>query len=442
MEQQRLDFMNVKPVEEAKLPPKKAEATQKAEARQKTDVPQKTETAKEASPRIYAVSEVISYIKAFLEQRFPDIWVTGEVSNFRIFQSGHTYFALKDEKALIKTAFFKGFASKIKFQIKDGIELICHGRLSAYEKGGDFNLIIDYCEPKGVGALQLAFEQLKERLFKEGLFAPDRKKPIPCLPKKIGVVTSPTGAAIRDILNVLRRRFPDIEVLLYPVRVQGDGAAGEIAGAISYMNTRTDIDVMIVGRGGGSLEDLWAFNEEIVARAIFASKIPIISAVGHEIDFTIADFVADKRAPTPSAAAELAVPRKDELIKRVGDLDKQLKRALLVSAELKMKAFLQARSHLRPPTARFPDLIMQIDSLCERQSVGMKNLLERYAARLSQFAAELSHLSPLSVLAKGYSVVYKEDKVVKNVNDVAKGDELKIRLSDGEIRAKVWSSRL
>ena len=390
-----------------------------------------------AKPHIWGVGELVSSIRAMLEKAYSDVWITGEVSNSRVSPSGHTYFSLKDSKAVIKCALFKGHAAKIKFQIKDGLELVCHGNVSLYEKGGDFNLIIDHAEPKGVGALQLAFEQLKERLFKEGLFNPARKKPLPFLPRKIGIVTSPTGAAIRDILNVLDRRFPGLPVLLYPVRVQGEGSASEIAQAITWMNTQDGIDVMIVGRGGGSLEDLWAFNEEVVARAIFGSKIPVISAVGHEIDFTISDFVADKRAPTPSAAAEIAVPRKDELIKKVKDLHMQLARALFVCVDLKSKFFAQITSHLKPPTARFPDLIMQIDSLRERLQISLRNHADKMGARISQLAAELSHLSPLAVLAKGYSVVYKRAVVIKSAKDVKKGDELGIRMWEGEIAAIV-----
>lgn len=396
----------------------------------------------DTSPKIFTVSEIISGVKRLLEANYRDIWIVGEVSNFRMSPSGHVYFSLKDEKAILKIALFKGFFAKVKFQIKDGLELICHGNLSAYEKGGDINLIVDHCEPKGLGALQLAFEQLKEKLAKEGLFAKERKKALPFLPRKIGVVTSPTGAAIRDILNILERRYPDIEVLLYPVRVQGDGAAAEIAEGIAYLNTREDIDVMIVGRGGGSLEDLWAFNEEIVARAIFASRIPVISAVGHEIDFTIADFVADKRAPTPSAAAEIVVPRKEDLVNRLKELRQQLKRALLVCIDLKAKGFAQIKSHLKPPSARFPDLIMQIDSLRERLQNGTRVLMERLEALFRQRVAELSHLSPLAVLAKGYSVVYKGERAVKSIKDIKKGDELGIKMYEGEIGVVVSSVSL
>jgi exodeoxyribonuclease VII large subunit len=390
-----------------------------------------------AAPRIFSVSDVLSRIKKLLELNFSGIWVAGEVSNFRVSPSGHAYFSLKDEKAVLKAALFKGVLSKIKFQVKDGVQLICHGNISAYEKGGDLNLIVTYCEPKGIGALQLAFEQLKEKLAKEGLFAAARKKPLPFLPRKIGIVTSPTGAAIRDILNILSRRFSDVDILLYPVRVQGDGSAAEIAQAISYMNSRDDIDVMIVGRGGGSLEDLWAFNEEIVARAIFTSKIPVISAVGHEIDFTISDFVADKRAPTPSAAAEIAVPKKEDLKKLIVDRYQRLMRGALVCLEMKVKTFSQIKSHLKPPTSRFPDLIMQIDGLRTRLQNGLKNMVDRSDSKLRQLAAELSHLSPLAVLAKGYSVVYKGDRVVNSAKLLSKNDEIKIRMCEGKIAAKV-----
>lgn len=391
----------------------------------------------EKAPHVFSVSEIVSSIRGLLESNLQDVWVTGEVSNYRASPSGHIYFVLKDEKAVIKCAFFKGHSSKIKFQVKDGIGLICHGNISLYEKGGDLNLIVDHCEPKGVGALQLAFEQLKQRLYKEGLFAPERKRPLPYLPKKIGIVTSPTGAAIRDMLNVLGRRYPDIEVLLYPVRVQGEGSAAEIAEAIRYFNTRDDIDVMIIGRGGGSLEDLWAFNEEVVARAVFASNIPVISAVGHEIDFTISDFVADKRAPTPSAAAEIVVPRKDELIKRLNDLKLQLWRGLNVSFELKRKSFEQARSHLKPPTSRFPDLFLQIDGLRERLAIAVSSRVERAGSRFSQLSAELNHLSPLAVLAKGYSVVYKDDRAVSSADVLKKDDIVGIRFAKGRAEAKV-----
>lgn len=236
-----------------------------------------------------------------LEHEYADVWILGEVSGFKEQSSGHRYFTLKDSNSVLPAAMFRGSAAHLKFKIEDGLELICHGRISLYQRGGQYQLIVDYAEPKGVGELQLAFEQLKKKLAAEGLFDKAHKRPIPFMPRKIGVVTSPTGAAVRDIIKVLRRRFPSIEVILAPARVQGKGSAEEIAASIALLNRQDDIEVMIVGRGGGSLEDLWAFNEEIVARAIYNSRIPVISAVGHEVDFTIADFVADFRAPTPSA---------------------------------------------------------------------------------------------------------------------------------------------
>ena len=263
--------------------------------------------------RIYSVAELSLEIRNLLERQFPDVWVTGEVSNLRAAGSGHLYFTLKDETAQLRAVCFRNQARYLKFKPQDGLAVIARGRLSVYEARGEYQLYVEFLEPAGLGALQLAFEQLKQKLAAEGLFDPARKKPLPMLPRVIGVVTSPTGAVIRDILRILHRRFRNINVLIYPVKVQGEGAAQEIAQGIEYFNRQAPVDVMIVARGGGSLEDLWAFNEEVVARAIAASKIPVISAVGHETDFTIADFVADLRAPTPSAAAELVVRRKQDL---------------------------------------------------------------------------------------------------------------------------------
>src|SRR4030066_820404 len=262
---------------------------------------------------ILTVSELTQEIKDILEDKFPDVWVEGEISNLRIPPSGHIYFTLKDDLRQIRAVLFKRQARTLRFVPEDGLHTICRGRFSLYEKRGDYQLILETIEPKGIGALQLAFLQLKERLEKEGLFDPAHKKAVPMIPQKIGIVTSPTGAVIQDMLHILGRRFENLHILLYPVRVQGEGVSSEIAEAIKYFNQRTEVDVIIVGRGGGSLEDLWAFNEEVVARAIYRSKIPVISAVGHETDYQIADFVADLRAPTPSAAAELVVRDKREM---------------------------------------------------------------------------------------------------------------------------------
>ncbi|MFC1501724.1 exodeoxyribonuclease VII large subunit [Elusimicrobiota bacterium] len=275
--------------------------------------------------KIYSVSELNNEIKIVLEDTYPEIWVEGEISNFKMYPSGHMYFSLKDEESQVSSVIFQGFSRYLKFELEDGLKVIAKGKVSTYVRRGNYQFIINYVEPAGKGALQLAFEQLKKKLEKEGLFDASRKKAIPYMPKRIGVVASPKGAAIRDILSVLYRRFPNLETLIYPVKVQGDCAKDEISYAIDYLNKDySHLDVLIVGRGGGSLEDLWAFNEEIVARAIANSKIPVISCVGHEIDFTIADFVSDLRAPTPSAAAELAVKNKEHLVEMVNKLSQHL----------------------------------------------------------------------------------------------------------------------
>ena len=280
---------------------------------------------------VFKVSELTRLLRTVLEETFRNIWVEGEISNFTKHTSGHMYFSLKDDQAVLSCVLFRRVNQNLKFKIENGMQVVCFGRLSIYDKRGQYQLYVDKIEPKGVGALQMAFEQLKKKLAGEGLFDDSRKRPIPYLPTRIGVVTSPTGAAIRDILNVVKRRFQNIEVILNPVRVQGDGAEEEVARAIEEFNEYNrsvepdkKVDVLIVGRGGGSLEDLWAFNMEAVARAISSSVIPIISAVGHEIDWTIADFVSDKRAPTPSAAAELVIPKKEDLVLTLDQLTDRL----------------------------------------------------------------------------------------------------------------------
>jgi exodeoxyribonuclease VII large subunit len=274
--------------------------------------------------RIYSVAELSLELRSLLERQYPDVWVTGEVSNLRAAGSGHLYFTLKDETAQLRAVCFRNQARYLKFKPQDGLAVIARGRLSLYEARGEYQLYVEFLEPAGLGALQLAFEQLKQKLAAEGLFDRARKKPLPVLPRAIGVVTSPTGAVIRDILRILRRRFPNINVQIYPAKVQGEGAAQEIVHGVEYFNRKSPVDVIIVARGGGSLEDLWAFNEEVLARAISASNVPVISAVGHETDFTIADFVADLRAPTPSAAAELVVHRKQDFVAEIDARRRQL----------------------------------------------------------------------------------------------------------------------
>ncbi|MBI4125717.1 MAG: exodeoxyribonuclease VII large subunit [Deltaproteobacteria bacterium] len=372
---------------------------------------------------MYSVSELTKDIRALLEGRFPEVWVSGEVTDFRGNRAGrHWYFSLKDESSKIRAIIFGAADRRFPFDLEDGLEVICRGKINVYPPTGQYSLIIDHVEPKGIGALQLAFEQLKKKLQAEGLFDREHKKSLPFLPKKIGVVTSPTGAAIRDILNILQRRFPSVDVLLVPALVQGEGAAQSIAEGIRLLNQREDIDVMIVGRGGGSMEDLWAFNEEVVARAIFDSRIPVISAVGHEIDFTIADFVADVRAPTPSAAAELAVPNVQDLLTRVGRLKERLK----------------------DPRLRFPDWLLRVDELQNRLAYVWEVGWERRSQHLKKLLSNLDHLSPLHVLAKGYGVVQKEGLAVplKTNQGLKIGDLLRITFHQGQTLAKVTKNNV
>lgn len=331
------------------------------------------------------------------------------------------YFALKDAESVIQCAFFKGSNQSVKFQLKDGIKILCLGRASFYSKTGQAQLYIDRAEPKGVGELQLAFEQLKERLQKEGLFDQAHKVPVPMLPSRIGIVTSPTGAVIRDILNVLRRRFSDIEILIYPVRVQGDGASAEIAGAIGDLNRFKDIDVIIIARGGGSLEDLWAFNEEAVARAIYDSRIPVISAVGHEVDYTIADFVADLRAPTPSAAAELVIANKEDLVGKLGSLLRILRKYPLESVE------------------RYSQ---EIDDLLRRMDSHIGHAVEMGTEQLNSLIGMLDALSPLAILKRGYSITLAPQRmpggaVLRDVKGLKRGDIIETRLSGGKLVSEI-----
>src|SRR5919109_2451011 len=317
---------------------------------------------------IFTVSEVNERIKIVLEDTFFDIWVEGEISNLRTPSSGHSYLTLKDEHSQIRAVLFKMQRRYLRFDPKDGMLVLARGRISLYEPRGEYQLVIDYLEPKGIGALQIAFEQLKTRLAQAGLFDPARKRPLPVLPRGIGIVTSPTGAVIRDMLQILRRRFANLHVCIYPVRVQGDGAAAEIARGVAALNGHPGIDVIVVARGGGSLEDLWAFNEETVAQAIYTSKIPVISAVGHEIDYTIADFVADVRAPTPSAAAELVIRNKSELHAELQALAQRLERAIhqrLEAFRARLEAWQQRRA-LKEPWAPLRTLEQQLDELSAR----------------------------------------------------------------------------
>jgi exodeoxyribonuclease VII large subunit len=441
---------------------------------------------------ILTVTQLNENIKSLLEASFDTLWVEGEVSNLRKPASGHMYFTLKDEKSQIRAVIFKSFPgqrafswTKVpRFDLEEGMSVICGGRLSVYHPRGEYQLIVDVVEPKGLGALQKAFEQLKARLQAEGLFDPARKKQIPFLPRRIGVITSPTGAVIRDILHITRRRFPSVDILVAPVRVQGIEAPPEIIRAIADMQAVGNIDVIIIARGGGSLEDLAPFNDEGVAKAIFRSQIPIISAVGHEIDFTIADFVADLRAPTPSVAAELAVPVRRELIasletivmrlinhqrrmlatlreqvtlsggrvkdpkRKIADLrlliDDRLER-LRLNLDYK-KAIqrpkltnLDVRLHHANPLVKIRDYRFILENVRKNMIAGRHDMAEHLRVRLETNIAVLDTLSPLAVLKRGYSIVKKlpEGFIIKEAASVAVGSSVDVRVSSGSFRAKV-----
>ena len=391
--------------------------------------------------QIYTVTELTKYIRQIIENSFPHIWVEGEISNFVLHSSGHMYFSLKDAGSVVQSAMFKRSNEKLKFRPKDGMKVICFGKISVYEPRGSYQLIVEEIEPKGIGALQLQFQQLKEKLQKEGLFDPAHKVPIPHLPTRIGIVTSPTGAAIRDILNIALRRFSNVEIIIYPVRVQGEGSKDEIASAIKDFNALNNIDVMIVGRGGGSLEDLWAFNEEVVARAIYGSVIPVISAVGHEIDYTIADFVADLRAPTPSAAAELVIPRKEDLVNSISTNTVRLRNALLNSlgAMAQRLAKLSQSYALKQPLKMVEKYEQMIDDLRKDIAIRINHLVKLHGENYNLLAQKLAVLSPLSILSRGYSVSSRlpEKKIIKDARDISVGDRIETRLGKGAFISKI-----
>ena len=390
-------------------------------------------------PEIFSVTALTQTIKRDLEGEFANIWVEGEISNLALPRSGHIYFTLKDAGAQLKAVIFKFAGRGVKFQLENGMQVLLRGSLSVYEPRGEYQLIVSAAEPRGAGALQAAFEQLKQRLHAEGLFDAAHKKPLPALPKKIGVVTSATGAAIRDILNVVNRRFANVHILIAPVRVQGVEAPGEIAEAIVMLNRLPDVDVLIVGRGGGSMEDLWAFNEEVVARAIFASRIPVISAVGHEIDFTIADFVADLRAPTPSAAAELVVQNKANLVHTVNVLTARLRQSFSHEFQRQKDAVAQLRRRLPDPKRRVNESQQRVDDLFQRLTRAWQFMFEKKAAQRNTLIAKLDTLSPLGLFAKGYAICrnMETQQPIKSIHDARVGDHLLVRLSDGELQCEV-----
>jgi len=433
---------------------------------------------------IYTVSQLTGEIKTLLEKNFENIWVEGEISNFRHPTSGHLYFTLKDESCQLRAVMFRMQNRLLKFDPEDGLQIVCYGRLTVYDPRGEYQIVVDYMEPKGLGALQLAFEQLKEKLAREGLFDSARKRPLPTLPQKIGIVTSPTGAAIRDILQIIDRRFANVHILLYPVRVQGTGAAQEIAQAIEELGRWPALEVMIVGRGGGSLEDLWAFNEEEVARAIHRSPVPVISAVGHEIDFTIADFVADLRAPTPSAAAELVVRNKVELVQNLENRVWRLNQVVRTTLESWQERLESLIHRLTDPRKRIADQRLRLDDFSFRLATSIQQGLGRrserlglkreslfllhpgkrvadFSRRLSQayhrlmisarvalrlhrqrvevIAGRLRTLSPLSVLERGYSIVRRlpSQEIIREASRLKPHDRVNVKVHRGEFTARV-----
>ncbi len=385
-----------------------------------------------------SVTQVNLYIKEIMNRDLilTDLAVKGEISNFKAHSSGHMYLSLKDKTGVMRGVMFRSAAAKLDFKPENGMKVVAHGRVSVYERDGQYQLYIDHMEPEGVGDLYVAFEKLKKKLEAEGLFDPGHKLPLPRYPKKIGVVTAPTGAAIRDILNVLSRRFSYADVVLYPVLVQGENSAQSIVEAIGYFNTSGLADVLIVGRGGGSIEDLWSFNEEIVARAIYDSRIPIVSAVGHEIDFTISDFVADLRAPTPSAAAELVVPSQIELREKFQNVYRRLYAQAergVERARARVKAC-AGRPAFRNPVAKLEDHRLYLDQLSRLFEKSYQNLLEQKKNDMRLLVSKLDGLSPLGTMARGYSILKDEDgRVVKQTGQVKRGDHLRVMVADGEI---------
>jgi exodeoxyribonuclease VII large subunit len=437
-----------------------------------------------AQRKIYTVSEITSEIKHSLDE-FGIVWIQGEISNCKHHSSGHLYFSLKDSHAQLKAACFRNNNRYLKFRPEDGMEVIARGRLSVYEPRGDYQIIVEFMEPVGLGSLQMAFEQLKEKLKKEGLFEDAHKVPLPLLPQKVGIVTSPTGAAIRDMLRILKRRNASLNVLIYPAKVQGAGSAEEIAAGIRYLNSRSDVDVIIIGRGGGSIEDLWAFNEEVVARAAYESDLPLISAVGHEVDYTISDFVADLRAPTPSAAAEMVSGARDDLLAGVHSLQGRLNQAVRRGIE-KRRLYLERLAHNRAFTVvpnkvrdlqqRFDETTLRLSQVVQQyvsdlryqdhmlstrlkkvdlhrfiqhkreilegrhQSLlsGIRAVLQGDRARFELAVGKMDSLSPLAILKRGFSLCRDEQgTVIRSSTDISRGDQVRVTLASGELGCRV-----
>ncbi|MFQ5992189.1 MAG: exodeoxyribonuclease VII large subunit [Nitrospiraceae bacterium] len=438
----------------------------------------------ELSQRILTVSQLTSLVRDRLEQQFSDVWVEGEISNLRTPSSGHLYFTLKDPHAQMRAVLFRSAAERLKFALREGLLVIVRGRLSVYEPRGEYQVVLEYLEPKGIGALQIAFEQLKEKLEREGLFDPSRKRPLPFFPRAVGLVTSPTGAAIRDMLHVLHRRCPILSVVIYPVAVQGAEAAPQIADAIRALSQSGRVDVMIVGRGGGSWEDLWCFNEEVVVRAVAGSTVPVVSAVGHQIDYTLADFAADYRAPTPSAAAEAVAPVLEDVVQALREYAQRQVRALTTRLVLSRQQIdvrtgalttlplhiqrlaqrlddaadrlgwtlnsrlsksrqravtCQQRLATSSPVARVRGASVLVPQLLKRLEQRMLALVVMRRQMVRSVVSALDTLSPLAILARGYSIVHRvsDGRVVRRAQDVKEGQAVRARLSEGYLLCDV-----
>ena len=394
------------------------------------------------------VSDLTAQLRELVEGCFPSVWVTGEISNFTRASSGHWYFSLKDTTAQLRSVMFRGFNLRMRFDPRDGLEVFARGRLSIYEPRGDYQLIVEEIQPKGIGAAELALRQLKEKLLAKGYFDPHRKRPLPRFPLRVGLITSATGAAIRDMVELFAQRWPLTELIIRPSRVQGDGAGAEIAAAVRMLNHfhRTcglPLDAIILGRGGGSLEDLWAFNEEIVAEAIFASGVPIVAAVGHEVDVTIADLVADHRAETPSAAVVALTPHHREMMALLEEVGNRLSEAIGHRLEMARQRVdqLAARPALRRPLQRIHVLEQQLDEKSERLTRAIQQRLAQSSEKIVSRSARLESLSPLNVLTRGYSLTQTDSgKLVRSASDVKTGDVLLTHVGKGEIRSRVEES--
>ncbi|MBQ7809427.1 MAG: exodeoxyribonuclease VII large subunit [Clostridia bacterium] len=395
-----------------------------------------------STPKIISVSTLNNYLKGLLDSdpNLQYVFVSGEISNLTDhYSSGHIYLSLKDTKAVIKAVMFSFNASRLRFKPQNGMKVIARGKVSIYEPSGQYQLYIEDMQPDGIGSLTLAFEQLKEKLTKEGLFDASHKKPLPQFPKKVTIITSPTGAALQDIRNILSRRWPFAEVELLPVLVQGEGAASQLTNAINIVSAKNNSDVVIIGRGGGSMEDLWAFNSEDLARAIYTCPVPVISAVGHETDFTICDFVSDMRAPTPSAAAELAVPDRAEQ----GEMLLQQRQYLFALADrfiAKQKSQIDIFTHkidVLDPQREYLDKCNVLDRLSARLSAKGEAIMGAKEKELSELKGSLFALDPASILRRGYSVVSKDDTTINSAEELSVGDKVKIRFKDGEVSAEI-----